>query len=217
LFAFALSTGTAVWADEATKQLLELKPGAEKQWTPQYGAEPQVSASLSQDPAAPGLVVTFRPGKAAYPGVGLKPAGAKAWDLSGFGHVEARVVNTGTTIASISLRVDNDGDWHAAPWNTESIRLKPQEAGTVKVIFGYQYGHKPGYALKAKEVVGLVLFTDKSDTACSFRIESLVAGGPAGEKPPIDPASVRIKSERGVLLGPSVKIDLKSQVEAHGV
>ena len=49
---------------------------------------------LSTEAGAPGLVITIQPGKASYPGISLKPEG-KAWDLSAFGHVEARVVNTG--------------------------------------------------------------------------------------------------------------------------
>ncbi len=52
--------------------------------------------------------------------------------------------------------------------------------------------------------------------ASSFRIESLVASGPAGEKPPVDPASVRIQPKNGFLLGPGVMIDAKTQIEAKG-
>ena len=47
------------------KQLLDLSSagaGLEKQLTPQYGSEGQVSAARSRDPAAPGLVLTIQPG-----------------------------------------------------------------------------------------------------------------------------------------------------------
>ena len=172
---------------------------------------------MSRDPAAPGVAVSIKPGKSGYPGINIKPVGAKAWDLSGFGHVEARVVNTGSSLLSLALRVDNAGDWHAGPWNTEQIWLKPGESGRVRVIFGFQYGHQRGFALKPSEVINILVFTGKADMARSFRIESLVAGGPAGEKPPVDPASIRIKPANGVLLGPGAALDEKLQFEANGV
>jgi beta-glucanase (GH16 family) len=205
---------SAARADGPTKDLLDLKSAVQKRVTPQWGGEGQVSAAPSRDPAAPGLVLTIQPGKTSYPGINLKPEG-KTWDLSAFGHVEARVVNTGAKAALFALRVDNEGDWHDAPWNTEHTYLKPGERGSVTVIFGHQYGHKPGYALKPKEVVNILMFSDTADTVKSFRIESLVAGGPAGEKAAVDPASVRIKPQDGVLLGPGVKIDPAKQIEAR--
>jgi len=203
-------------APGATKDLLDLKSDVEKRLTPQYGSEGQVSAARSQDAAAPGLVITIQPGKADYPGMTLKPEGAGPWDLSAFGHVEARVVNTGAKAALFALRVDNAGDWRDNPWNTEQAYLKPGERATIKVIFGHQYGHKPGYALKTKEVVGILLFTTKADALTSFRVESIVAGGPAGEKPPVDPASIRVKPKKGAILGPEVPTDAAPQFEAKG-
>ncbi len=199
-----------------TKDLLALTGDLAKRITPQSGSEGQVTAVASQDSAAPGLVITIQPGKAGYPGVNLKPEGAAAWDLSAFGHVEAKVVNTGAKQAMFALRVDNAGDWHDNPWNTEQAYLKPGERATLTVIFGHQYGHKPGYALKSKEVVNILMFTDKADVAKTFRVESLVAGGPAGEKPPVDPASIRIKPQDGAILGGGVKTDPAKQIDAKG-
>lgn len=212
----AVLSAALACAGEASRPLVEWKPGIERQFVPQYGVGQQAVAALSQDSAAPGLVLTFSPGKSAFPGMGLKPAGIKAWDLSAFGHIEARVTNLGDAAASLSLRVDNEGDWRAAPWNTESIKLQPHETGTIKVIFGHQFGHKPGYALKPAEIVGLVFFTDKCDAQRSFRVESLVAAGLPREKPPVDPATVRTKPRAGVLLGADAPIDPKTQVEAKG-
>ena len=207
----------AARAEGPTKDLLDLKNlDVAKRMSPQYGSDDQASAAVSQDPAAPGLVITIKPGKADYPGMNLKPADGKAWDLSAFGHVEARVVNTGSKMALFALRVDNAGDWQKGPWNTEQAYLKPGQRGTVTVIFGHSYNHKPGYPLNPKEVVNILMFTGKADAATSFRIESLVAGGPAGEKPAVDPASIRIKPKNGVMLGPGVTIDPKTQIEAKG-
>jgi len=206
---------SAVRADGPTQQLLDLRGDVQKRLAPHFGAEDQVSATVSKDPAAPGLVLSIRPGKSDYPGMTLTPQG-KAWDLSAFGHVEARVVNTSSKMRLFALRVDNAGDWHDNPWNCEQAYLKPGERGTIKVIFGYSYEHKPSYALNPKEVVSILMFTGKVDAASSFRIESLVAGGPAGEKPPVDPASVRIQPKNGVLFGPGAAIDANAQIESKG-
>lgn len=84
------------------------------------------------------------------------------------------------------------------------------------MIFGHQYGHKAGYALSPKEVVNILMFAGKSDATATFRVESLTAGGPAGEKPPVDPASIRIKPKDGVMLGLGVKIDIETQIETKG-
>jgi hypothetical protein len=125
------------------------------------------------------------------------------------------VVNTGSTAALFALRVDNEDDWRNAPWNTEQLYLKPGERGTVTVIFGHPYGHTPGYALKPQEVVKILMFSDKADMMKSIRVESLVAGGLAGERPAVDPASVCIQPKNAVLLGAGVTIDPATQVEAR--
>ena len=209
LLSLALSLASPAAEPDATKDLLDLKGNVAKRLTPQHGAEGQVSATVSRDAAAPGLVLTIQPGKAGYPGVTLKSEGSKAWDLSAFGHVEAKVVNTGDKAALFAVRVDNAGDWRDNPWNTEQAYVKPGGCATIKVIFGHQYGHKPGYALDPKAVVGILLFTGKASAATSFRVESLVAGGPAGEKPPVNPASIRIKPKNGALLDARVRIGVR--------
>ena len=185
------------WAAPAPKGLLDLGVGAEKRLTP---TSDQVTVARSLSPAAPGVVVTVQPGKEGYPGVAVKPEGG-AWDLSAFGHVEARVVNTGAQPLSLALRVDNAGDWKDNPWNTESVSLEPGEAGVVTTLFGLSYGQKPGYPLKPSAVVNVLLFTGKSDAVQSFRLESLTAGGPSGEKPPAAPDDVRVRPVGGVLRG----------------
>jgi beta-glucanase (GH16 family) len=204
--ALALSSLPAT-ADEAPKVLLEMKEGAERLLTP---SSAQVTISHSTEPV--GIVVTIQPGDEGYPGVSLKPEG-ETWDLSKYGHVEARVVNTGEKPGSISLRIDNNGNWEDNPWNTESVYLQPGETGTISTIFGYSYGKKPGYALKPEAVSNLLLFATKSDAVQSFRIESLQAAGPTGEKPPVDPNSIRIKPEEGVLLGHNVKFRVALSAE----
>ena len=158
------------------------------------------SAQVTWQNAADGLTVTIQPGDEGYPGVTLTPAG-KRWDLSAYGHVAARVVNLGAKPVTVCLRVDDDGDWKANPWNAENLYLQPGATGVVKVIFGHSFGHKPAHKLNAAAVTKLLLFAGKvKDAPAVFRVESLAAAGEAGEKPPVDPKSVRVVPPGGVLL-----------------
>jgi beta-glucanase (GH16 family) len=172
----------------------------------------QVSAMESPDPADPGIAVTIQPGPEGYPGLELKPKGGDSWDLSAFGHIEAVVVNTGQEAVSVSLRADNKGDWKDNPWNTESANLKPGETKTIRIIFGYAYGHKPSYKLDSAAVSQLLVFSTKTSKERSFRLASIKAGGLPGETPPVDPKSVRVKPQDGFLLGGGVAVDVDKQV-----
>ena len=158
------------------------------------------SAQVSAASAAEGLTVTVQPGDEGYPGITLTPPD-KPWDLSAYGHVEAKVRNLGAKPVTVCLRVDDDGDWKANPWNAENLYLQPNAVGTVKVIFGHSFGHKPAYKLKPAAITKLLLFAGKTkDAPTVFRVESLLADGPAGETPPVDPNSIRIAPPGGVLL-----------------
>ncbi len=196
------------------KVLLDVRsPDAAQHLVP---SSPQVSVSRSTDPAVPGLEISaLLGGKENYPGVSFKPTGGPVFDLSAYGHVEARVANTGTKVTTVCLRVDNDGPWQAHPWNTESIVVQPGMTDTVKVYFGYASG-KADYPLKPAEVSNLLFFVRKSDIQQSFRIESLTAGGTPGEQPAVDPNSIRVKPKGGSLFGPGVAFDVGKQVTAAG-
>jgi beta-glucanase (GH16 family) len=159
--------------------------------------------------------VTIQPGAEGYPGIDVNPVTAKVWDLSSYGHVEARIVNTGTTVLGLGMRVDNDSASVSEPWNSEVLYLKPGEAGTAKVIFGYSWG-KPGYALNPHAIARVKLFVSKDDAVRSFRIESLEAAGPAGEKKPVDPESIRTQPANGVIFGAGAAIDAAKQIAAAG-
>jgi len=173
----------------------------------------QVTLAPSEDPAAKGLVVSIKPGKDGYPGLSLKPE-KSTFDLSAFGHVEAKLTNTGPKPITLTLRVDNAGDWRDNPNNAEMLSLKPGASGTVSVIFGHSFGHKPAYKLKPSAITSILLFSGKSDTPISFRVESITAAGLPGEKPPVDPNSIRTKPTGGILLGNDVKIDPAKQLDS---
>ena len=161
-----------------------------------------------------GLVVNIAAGNNGYPGLSIQPK-ETAWDLSKSGHVEAKITNTGDSTVNVSLRVDNAGHWKTNPWNCESKSIKSGKTEVVKVIFGYQYGMKPGFKLDSSKVVNILIFSTKAKDAKQFRIDSIVATGAAGEKPPVKPANVRFKPINGYLLGgANIKLDVKKQVFA---
>lgn len=216
VIAWAMSYGATLAAESPTKALIDpAAEGAEKRLEPQG----QATVAASKDPAAKGIVVTIPPGIEGYPGVLVKPEGAATFDLSAFGHVEARLINTGAKDLSVGLRVDNAGPWTAEPWNTEQMTLKPGEGKTIRTTFGYQHGGKPGHALEANKVVGVLVFAivKKSTEPQSFRIESLVAGGTPGEKPlGWKPPPVFIRPKDGAILGRGVVLNAEKQVVAKG-
>lgn len=210
--AFAAVLTSLPAADESAKDLLA--PGFAETAARMTPNTPDLKIAANQNP--PGIDITIQPGKEGYPGVNLAPDGGAVWDLSSFGHVGARVVNTGTAALSLALRVDAKADWKLSPWNTENKTIKPGEAANLKVIFGYAYGFKPAFKVNPAEIEKLLLFAEKRPYAQSFRIETLQAAGPAGEKPPVDPKAVRVVPVNGVIFPGEPAFDLAKQLDAKG-
>lgn len=163
----------------------------------------------------PGPEVKIAAGPASYPGVVITPPSGPVFDLSTFGHVQFQATNTGTKPIGICVRLDNEGDWKQEPWNSEILRLKPGASGSVKVYFGTSFG-KPGYALKPDAITKIMLFAGKSDVEQSFKIEGLQAAGSPGEKPPVDPTTVRVAPKDGVIFGLGVPLDPAKQLTLRG-
>ena len=195
-------------ADETPQPLLEIKAENAARLVPN-------SEQVKVASAPEGFVMTIETGPEGYPGVSLTPADGATWDLSKFGHVAARVTNLGDKAASISLRVDNPGPWQENRWNTETISLQPGESGAVKTIFGFQYGYKTGYPLNAATISNVQIFAGKSDIRQTFRIESVEAAGPAGEKSAVAPNDVRIVPENGWLLGENATLNAEQISADH--
>ncbi|MFB9900297.1 family 16 glycosylhydrolase [Cerasicoccus arenae] len=193
-------------ANESTERVLDI--GSMKPSSSQVTFERNPHSSASE------IDVIIAMGPEGYPGLGITSTDGSPWDLSDFGHIEAEIENTGETKLPLSLRVDNSGNWQDNPWNTESTTVKPGETKTLKVIFGHSYGLKPGYKLDPSKVSQLLFFTGKTSKAeKQFRIVSIKAAGPAGETPPVNPASVRTAPPKGVILGAEVKL-LPAQIVA---
>ena len=196
-----------------TLSLLDLGSGFETRLRPNSN---QVTFGLSKDAAKPGLDVIVSAGKEDFPGIHIKPPAA-SWNLSPFGHIEAKIVNTSKKPLTVALRVDNAGDWKDNPSNTESLQIEPGASDTISAIFGYSYGHKKGFQLNSSAVVNVLLFAVKVDGQQSFRIESVIATGAAGEKPPVPPDEFRLAPASGLMFGIGAPLDLATQITANNV
>lgn len=203
LAAMALS----LWAaDVPTKPLLDISADGVTQ------LKPNEPVSLAFDAATPGIMVTVQPSPSSYPGVLLRPQGG-TWDLSAFGHVAAKLTNTGQTPVEVCLRLSNEGNRKDKPWSADKLALQPGESGTLKVYFGYSWG-KAGYALNPEAISEALLYVSDGSVAQSFRIGKLVAAGTPGEKPQKpgkggkpDPSLNRATPPDGVLLGKGIPIE----------
>ncbi len=171
-------------------------------------------ATVTATPNNGGIDVVVAGSAEGYPGFAIAPSKGDVWDLSPWGNVQAKITNTGAANLAVNMRVDNAGEWKDSPWNTESISLKPGETKELKIIFGYQYGYKPGYKLKSDAVVRVLIFVGKSSKDRTFRVEELLAGGAAGDKPPVDPNAVRERPLGGLLLGAGAKLANEPKFES---
>jgi len=164
-----------------------------------------------------GLLVTVVPGPKSTPTLFVAPREG-VWDLSAFGHIEAVITNLDQeNPLRIEMRVDNEGDWREKPWNTEPLRVLPGKTMPVKVIFGHQYGFNPGFKLNPAAISKIALFIEHPEATRSYRIESIIAGGPAGEVPPVDPRSIRHIPPEGYLLGGGgATVNPEKQIQTQG-
>lgn len=169
---------SAAAADSGQRLIALDQPASAKQVKP--SDEAQVATAFKGQGAKRVLQITCKAGAPGYPGISI--TSGDSWDLSAFGHVEARVKNIGEQAIDLALRVDNPGDWKQSPWNAEHAGIKPGETRTIRLCFGYNFG-QPGYALDAKRVSQVLLFVTTSAIEQTFQLESLVAGGKPGEKP----------------------------------
>jgi hypothetical protein len=185
--------GVPVQAEDAGKAPKPLTlidftaPDADKQVVPVKGNPKQSVITVDKT----GITLNFpRPekGDADHPGVRVMPAAGKSWDLSAYGHVEAKITNTSPdTKFDVIMHVVDEGTSYWAEKHEEWVGFKPGETKTLKVIFGYQKGFKPAPSpLKKESITEIYFFLWGKNQARSFRIEELKAAGPAGEAPPAD-------------------------------
>lgn len=168
---------------------------AARQLAPSFGAEAQVDVAVE----ASGIALTLRKGDAPWPGLVVSPADGQPWNLVLYGHVEAKVTNTGDAEATLNLRVDNAGVPGENRWNAEMKKLTPGQTAVLRVYFGYSYNFQRSYRLDPKTVTRLLFFCSKLDRDVSFRIEDIKAAGWEGEPVGTSPDEARKKPAGGVI------------------
>ena len=204
-----------VRADGAVMPKLLLDPNsavAQQQLEPSFGVGEQVSAKAE----ASGINLVIRKGEAPWPGLVVKPADGKPWNLALYGHVEAKITNTGDTEGVINLRVDNTSVPGENRWNAEMKKLAPKQTAVIRVYFGYSYNFQRGYKLDATAVTRLLFFCSKPDRDFSFRIEDIKAAGWEGETIGVNLDEARIKPAKGVVFDATKPARDSVSVKASG-
>ena len=238
IIGFASGSGTT-WAAEgnnaiAPKLLLDVaSPDAAKQVTDAKG----VPAGSTIKTDANGCLVSFAPwqkGDADHPEVHIAPSEGKSWDLSAYGHVGAKITNTGTDGFAVIMRVvDEDGGYWRLAKKAEALPVKPGETVLFKVPFGREnlrvaqylnvrgrFGPQEGCLPKKSKIAHVAVFLYHSSLSHTLRIEGMKAAGAPGEPEnpyaELDPESVSIKPRDGVILGKGAAVDLVKAVDANG-
>ncbi|MEO5715618.1 MAG: hypothetical protein ABIT37_19220 [Luteolibacter sp.] len=177
--------------------------GWEKQVAPNGSNQPDVTFTTDKE----GVQVSIQaPGKSGFPGVRIQSE--SPWDVSSHGRIEATITNTSATPMRISMRVDDaSGETGAA-----SVAIPPGESRPVPVYLDYAAKSK----LKSSAIKSVLIFATKMPTAQTFRINRIVAAGPVGEKPPVDPKTAAIKPAKGIMLGEGVAIAAPKQLALLG-
>jgi beta-glucanase (GH16 family) len=158
-----------------------------------------------------GISVQLPAGKGNYAGIQVyPPGGAASWDLTPYGHIEAKITNTGTTTIRFTIVAKSVAQGQPAQ-NAEVIGIKPGESKIAKIIFGYMFGFHPGPMIEQGSVNQIILYVDKTTVDQSFRVEDLQAAGATGEKPPFNPDYVVTVPPNGVILGQGATFDPAKQ------
>jgi len=238
LFVLAFGRGLASAAEEnnaiTPKLLLDVaSPDAAKQVTEAKGVPAGSTIKIDVN----GCLVSFalwQKGDADHPEVDIAPSEGKSWDLSAYGHVEAKITNTGTNGFTVIMRVvDEDGGYWRLAKLAEGLPVKPGETVLFKVPFGSEnirvaqylsvrgrFGPQEGCLPKKSKIAHVAVFLYSSRLPHTFRIEGLKAAGASGESEnpyaEVDPESVSIKPRDGVILGKGAAVDLVKGVDASG-
>ena len=168
------------------------QPGAADQLKVGGGAHGQVTWKVVEK----GFTAKLEPGESQWPGVMVVPPNGKPnWDLSLWGHVEAKVTNLGEEEFQLYMRVDNPAIPGKSPWNTEPIKLKGGASTLVKVYFGYSFYHQPNYKLDQSNIVRIQFFQGNPKSPIEFKVEDLKAAGWDGEKPGVAASETRQKPD----------------------
>ena len=172
--------------------------------SPSGAKQPDVNYTTGAD----GVSISIQAnGTSGFPGIHVQPG--TPWDLSACGRVDATVTNTGAKPMRLSMRIDDiTGETGAA---TQVV--KAGETVPLKIYLAYA---SQKARLKATAISGILIFTGKAIDAQSFRVDQIVADGPAGEKPPLDPKTFVLKPANGVIWAAGTTLDAAKQIVPVG-
>lgn len=131
----------------------------------------QTTSNIVDQNGGHALKIDFTAGKG-YPAAQIS-APPDGWDLSKYKGLEAEITNVGSTAVTVSLRVDNAGDWTKSPWNTESIALKPGDTKVLQVVFGQSYGGNKGFDLDPAHIVRVVVFAANPGEEAAVTVDNI--------------------------------------------
>jgi len=236
LFVLAFGSGLASATEEnnaiAPKLLLDFaSPDAGKQVGPNKPGVPPSMITVDKS----GISMSWPIQPAQHSGVIVTPASGKTWDLSAYGHVEAKVTNTGHQglFNLVMLVVDETGSYWRWDRKIEYVFFKPGETKNYTVPLGNdnfwvmdfantrgKWGGRAGAVPNKAKVAQIQFFVYDTKDPQSFHIEDLKAAGTAGKYEglyAVDPASVRMTPENGGILGTGVVFDPVKQIEGGPV
>ncbi|CAN5574847.1 hypothetical protein BH09VER1_BH09VER1_31630 [soil metagenome] len=192
-------------ADEPPKVLFGPEvAGWETLVHPNGANQPDVSFVAAKD----GVEISVKEkGTSGFPGIQIKPE--TPWNVSGYGRIDASVTNTSQKLMRLNMRVDDSTEETGAA----SMAVPPGETRTIPLYLDYASSKAK---LKSSAIIGILIFGTKMPEAQTFRVNSITAAGPAGEKPPVDPKNVVTRPANGVLVGDGVSLDLSKQITPIG-
>ncbi len=190
--------------DDSPKPLLA--PTVEG-WEKLIGPNGANQIDVALTPGANGVTVSVQAnGTSGFPGIRVQPE--NPWDLSAYGRIEATVTNTCQKAMRLPMRVDDSN----GESGVVTALVKPGETQTLQL---YLATASQKEQLKASAITDILLFGSKAPEAQSFLIAQIVAEGPAGEKPPLDPKTVVTRPPNGVVWAAGAAVDAK-QLTATG-
>lgn len=177
--------------------------GWEKQVFPNGDKQTDVTFATKPD----GVEISVQGGgTSSFPGVRIQPEAP--WDVSSHGRIEATVTNSSAKPARVSMRVDDSSGETGA----SSVAIPPGESRPITVYLDYAAKAK----LKSSAIKSILIFSTKAPHPQTLRLDRIVAAGPAGEKPPVDPKTAAIKPAKGVVLDAGTSLDVAKQATAIG-
>lgn len=137
--------------------------------------EATVTALAETEGGKQGIQVNFAVSDK-YPDIAFEAVDG-AWNLSEYGGIRATITNTGSQMAKIALRADNEGPVAEKRWNTGGGEIPAGQTKVIEVLFGQGKGKMPIYPLDTSKVIAFHVFALKPKQEISLLISDIEAFG----------------------------------------